>query len=190
MRCVYADYKDLMQRYKHVVVPFANRLKSAAHYFYGRTVCGYRISDIANPPNEILIDDVVMNTVSDLDRIMAYHPVESPTRYKFAAYTGFWWQRTKPFSCKKHDYSTIAENKLNDPTYLNLCKSLNETFIVDVMLSLIYRRPTGDFCTDRSKTFSYIDTQDSLHYFLMYRHYTAQELELFLKGLDTCPLVS
>jgi len=190
VRCIYADYKDLLQRYKHVIVPCANRLKSEAKLFYNRVVCGYRISDIANPPNEILIDDVVMNTMSDLDRIMAYHPVDAPTRYKFAAYTGFWWQRVKPFSCKKHDYATVSENKLNDPLFLDLCKSLNETFITDVMLSLIRRRATGNFCADQSKTFTYADIQDSLHYFLHYRHYTAQELELFLKGLDTCPLVT
>jgi hypothetical protein len=189
MRCIYADYVGLHKKYKHVIEPFANRLKSEAKLFYHRTVCGYRISDIAHLPNEILIDEIVLNTMSDLDRIMAYHPVEAPTRYKFAAYTGFWWQRGKPLSCKLHDYDAMPESKSLDPLFIDLCRSLNEMFITDVMLSLTRRRSTKGFCADRSKTFQYADIQDSLLYFLKYRHYTAQELELFLKGLDTCPLI-
>lgn len=174
----------------HVITPFADMLKSEARLFYNRTVCGHVISDIAHLPNEVLIDDVVLNTMSDLDRVMAYHPVETPTRYKFAAYTGFWWQRSKPFSCKLHDYTTFQDNELLDPLFMDMCKSLNELFITDVMLSLIRRCPTRDVCADQNKTFKYIDLKDSLHYFLKYRHYTAQGLELFLKGLDTCPLVT
>ena len=73
--------------------------------------------------------------------------------------------------------------------FLDLCKSLNELFITNFMLSLIQRQPTGDLCADHHRVFGYADLQDSLHYFLKYRQYTAQELELFLKGLDTCPLV-
>jgi hypothetical protein len=121
---------------------------------------------------------------------MAFHPVETPTRYKFAAYTGFWWQRSKPFSCKLQDYVSVPKNKLLDPLFMDLCKSLNEMFITDVMLSLVRRQSTKGFCADRGKTFKYSDIQDSLLYFLKYRHYTAQELELFLKGLDTCPLIT
>ena len=96
MRCVYTDYTKLYENYGHIIRPLANSLKNQAEFFYNQTVCGYKISDIAYPPNEILIDDVVLNTMSDLDRVMAYHAVEKPTRYKYAAYIGFWWQRNKP----------------------------------------------------------------------------------------------
>jgi len=194
MRCAYADYTDLYQRYGHIIGPLANCLKNQAELFYlNHKVGGFAISDIASPANEILIDDVVINAVSDIDRIKEFHPVESPTRYKYAAYIGFWWQRNKPFLCRLSNY--LALPKIDDDTlnslYLNLCKSINELFITDVMLSMIEKKPTNGFCADRNiKTFSYIDLKDSLHYFLRYRHYTAQELELFLKGLNTCPLVA
>jgi hypothetical protein len=129
---------------------------------------------------------------------MAYHAVEKPTRYKYAAYIGFWWQRSKPFLCKLHDYPDFkhypAFQKIQDESafmlFLELCKSLNELFITNFMLSLVQMQPTGNVCVDHGKTFKYADLQDSLHYFLRYRHYTAQELELFLKGLNTCPLVT
>ena len=191
MRCVYADYTNLRESTQCAAAPFANLLKSAADIFCRQQViCGYSVSSIAFPPNEILIDDVVLNVLSDLDRIMAYHPVETPTKYKFAAYVGFWWQRVKPISCKLHDYTSVPDDRLRDPRFMELCKSLNEIFITDVMLSLTRRHATAGYCNDRQKLFTYSDLKDSLHYFLRYRHYTAQGLELFLKGFDTCPLVT
>lgn len=193
MRSKYDNYTDLYQRHSHIIQPLADNLKSQAKYFYeNQKIGGFAISDIAYPANEILIDDVVLNTISDLDRVMAYHPVGNPTRYKYAAYIGFWWQRSKPFMCKFSNYTElpqIADDTL-DTLFMDLCKSVNELFITDVMLSLIEIKPTSGPCADRPRTFVYNDLKDSLHYFLKYRHYTAQELELFLKGLNTCPLVA
>jgi hypothetical protein len=190
MRSVYSDYTALFAKHKRVIEPLANSLKNQANHFYNQVVCGYKVSDIAHPPNEVLIDDIVLNTVSDLDRIMSYHQVETPTRYKYAAYIGFWWQRGKPFLCKLYDYSAFPkiEDNLLDALFMDLCKSINELFITDFMLSMIRIPPTNSGCANQEKTFSSMDTKDSLHYFLKYRHYTAQELELFLKGLNTCPL--
>jgi len=71
--------------------------------------------------------------------------------------------------------------------FLDLCKSANELFIIDVMLSLIEIKPMNPLCADKSKTMLLADLKDSLLYFLRYRQYSAQELELFLKGLKTCP---
>jgi len=188
MRCVYSDYKDLREKYGHIISPLSNSLKSQAEEFYYQKIGGYAVSAITNLPNEILIDDVVLNTMSDLDRIKAYHPVEMPTPYKYAAYIGFWWQRSKPFSCKLYDYTKFPERKALDPFFMDLCMSMNELFITEVMLSFIQKRSTSDPCKDQTNMFCSTDLQDSLHYFLQYRHYTAQELELFLKGLNTCPL--
>jgi len=193
---VYTDYKELHKKYCHIIEPLADSLKNQAKHFYENHKVGdFPISDIAYPANEILIDDIVLNTVSDLDRIMSYHAVEKPTRYKYAAYIGFWWQRSKPFLCKLPNYTVFPEiddNTLNS-LFLDLCKSVNELFITDVMLSFIKIKPTGGLCTDATtnkKILTYIDLKDSLHYFLKYRHYTAQDLELFLKGFNTCPLAT
>ena len=192
MRCVYTDYTHLYNAYPHIIVPLANSLKAAARHFYRDVeIAGHAISDLAYPPNEVLIDEVVISTVSDLDRIKKYHPVDRPTRYKYGAYIGFWWQRVKPFACKFRDYSDfpgLHDNLLNSPS-MELCRSLNELFITDQMLSFIQiPSPAARQCANQSGTFAYADIKDSLHYFLRYRQYTAQELELFLKGLATCPL--
>lgn len=189
MRCVYTSYKDLYEKRSYIIEPLSDSLKSQAKYFYeNHNVGGYKISDITHPANEILIDDVVLNTISDLERVIAYHVVEKPTRYKYAAYIGFWWLRSKPFLCKPINYPEIDDETLNS-LFIDLCKSVNELFITDVMLSLVKIKPTSSFCVDRNQTLAFADLKDSLLYFLKYRHYTAQELELFLKGLNTCPLL-
>lgn len=191
MRGVYADYTDLSARYKKVIPEFANSLKKQASDFYSKKICGYLVSTIAHPANELLIDDVVVNTISDLDRIARYHKVEKTTRYKYAAYMGFWWQRAKPFSCKLNynEFPKFADN-VSKTRFLELCRSINEIFLTDAMLSFTRRARSGQVrCIGHGELFQYIDILDSLQYFLKYRQYTAQELELFLKGLDTCPLV-
>jgi len=182
------DYVKLYEAHGFTMESLADTLTKQAKYFYEQqTVCGYRIFDIAHPPNEILIEDIVLNTMSDLDRLMKYHPVKVPTRYKYAAYTGFWWLRGKPFSCKLSHAE--AADKLSDPRFRDLCTSLNEVFIIDFMLSMIQlqRGPLKTPCDGRGNTLSYMTLKDSLHYFLKYRYCSAQELELFLKGIDTCP---
>ena len=193
MRGIYTDYTKLYEKHHRTIESLADSLKDQAHHFYKQTICGHVVSNISHPPNELLIDDVVLNTMSDLDRIMAFHIVEKPTRYKYAAYIGFWWQRAKPFSCKLNDYSALPQldDNVHDSLFLDICKSLNEIFITDIVLSLIRKqRPQANFpCVDRRKTFASEDIKDSIEYFLRYRQYTAQQLELFLKGLDVCPFV-
>jgi len=193
MKGVYTSYKNLYEKYYYIIEPLADCLKNhAKHFHQTQKVGGYAISSITYPANEILIDDIVLNTVTDLDRIMAFHAVEKPTRYKYAAYIGFWWLRSKPFLCSLSNYTDFPA--LNDDTldsmFLDLCKSVNELFIIDVMLSLIKIKPTNPLCADKSKTILLADLKDSLLYFLRYRQYSAQELELFLKGLNTCPFAS
>ena len=191
MRGVYTDYTGLYNKYGHIIEPLANSLKSQAKNFYGQKVRDYAISDIAYPPNELLIDDIVLNTMSALHRVMKFHVIEKPTRYKYAAYVGFWWQRGKPFLCKIPHYEAFPkiDDHIRDSLFTHLCTSLNEIFITEFMLTMIERQQTSGVCVDHGKTFAYMDLEDSLLYFLKYRHYTQQELELFLKGLDTCPLV-
>ena len=184
MRCVYVDgYKMLFEKHGNVVAWLADTLTRQSDHFYGQTVCGHAISDIAYPPNPIIIEDIVLNTMSDIERLVEYHQVVKPNRYKYAAYTGFWWMRGKPFLCKL-DRNSSAD-KLADPLFRDLCTSLNEVFITDFMLSMLQnqRLPEGKENTDDGYI-SYMAIKDSLQYFLKYRHYSAQALELFLKGID------
>ncbi|GBU20202.1 hypothetical protein R80B4_00078 [Fibrobacteres bacterium R8-0-B4] len=194
MRTAYADYVELHGEWGELIEKTADNLKDRAKVFYDSKILDVNVSDIIYPPNEILIDDVVLNALADIDRIKGFHPVEKPKFYKYAAYIGFWWQRGKPLLCKAHDYKCLEKilKKIEFAVIIDICNSVNEEFIADVMLDIIQIPPTGgsSLCIKThsdSKLVSYTDIRDSLSYFLRYRHYSAQELEIFLKGLNVCP---
>jgi hypothetical protein len=194
VRSAYAK-RELTAKDIETVEIIANDLKDKALVFYDDNIRGINVSDIIYPPNEVIIDEVVLNTITDIKRIKDFHPVEKPTFYKYAAYIGFWWLRGKPLLCKAHDYKYV-EDKFTKEDFefiTDICKSVNEIFITDVMLDIIQMPPLGGstLCiksqTNDSTLVSYTDIKDSLCYFLRYRQYNAQELELFLKGLNVCP---
>jgi hypothetical protein len=171
-----------------------------ANDFHSGDILGIKISEIAHAPNLMLIEDVVLNTIVDIERIKKYHVVGNPTWYKYAAHVGFWWQRVKPFSCKTDNYKTLHEisQKLPPlgiaqedlfPLVLDICKSINEIFICSFLIKMIQMPPDQATCDGgQGKIVNYADIKDSLEYFLRYRHYNAQSLEIFLKGLNTCPV--
>lgn len=194
MRSAYTDYKVYAEN-AEIVERVVDDLKDRAIAFYESKIHGVSVSDIIYPPNEIIIDDIVLNALADIKRIKDFHPVEKPTFYKYAAYIGFWWQREKPLSCKVRDYGCLEEITTIETfdAIIDVCKSVNEVFLTDAVLDIIQVYPTGEssFCAQNqdggSRLVSYTDIKDSLCYFFRYRHYSAQELEIFLKGLNVCP---
>jgi hypothetical protein len=199
MRGRYTEYKDIYKDCEKTVIKLGRDLMVRADGFYNSNVLGVKVSDIVYTPNLMLIEDVVLNTIVDIERIKKYHPIDNPTRYKYAAHIGFWWQRVKPFLCKVDDYKALREmsQKLTPlgiaqedlfPFILEICKSINEIFMCDFIIEMIKIPPNQTTCdADRDKMVEYEDMKDSLEYFLRYRHYDARGLELFLKGLNTCP---
>jgi len=201
VRCTYTEYKDLFQKNKKIIVDLDRDLSKRAAVFYNSSILGVPVSELIYDPNFTLIDEVVLNTIVDLDRIKKYHPVNNPTRYKYAAYLGFWWERIKPFLSKASDYNQLRllSQKLTAPgvsageaysIVLDISKSVNEIFISDYILKTIQIPSNQSAVCDsgQGKTIDYDDIKDSLEYFLRYRNYNAQNLELFLKGLNVCPM--
>ncbi|MCL2163286.1 MAG: hypothetical protein FWH55_02600 [Oscillospiraceae bacterium] len=193
MRTVYGNYIELYDKYGEEIYNWCIILKEQAFAFYNKNIDGVSISDIAYEPNEILIEEVVLNTIDDLNRIKNYHDVSKPSMQKYAAYIGFWWQRVKPLSPKVQNLKDSMLYKGNelDRFKITLCESLNETFITDLLFSYINinHEHSEVYCSEWEKKDKYQDLKGSLRYFLKYRHYSAQDLELFLKGADVCPLI-
>lgn len=198
MRGLYTNYEKIYTNNRTIIKTLDNDLIKSAMRFYASNLMGIKVSDLTHNLNTTLIDEVVLNTIVDLERIKKYHPVDQPTRYKYVAYLCFWWERIKPFSDDYKDLRLLSE-QLNAPNVapddafsivLEISKSVNEIFICDYILKKI-QIPLNQktICVDiQSKTMSYNDIIDSLEYFLRYRHYSAQSLELFLKGLNMCPM--
>jgi hypothetical protein len=188
-------------RYENIIVALGSDLCKKAFEFYNSNLLGISVSDLSHVPNLSLIEDVVLNTIVDLNRIKMYHPVNNPTRYKYAAYIGFWWERIQPFGCKVSDYKqlrALSQNLVAQnipvseayPTVLDISKSINEIFVCDYILKMIqiHTDQPVERVSCYGKTVNYTDIKDSLEYFLRYRSYNAHDLELFLKGFNVCPI--
>ena len=183
MRGLYTNYENIYANNRPLIKTLDKDLIKMAERFHASSLMGIKVSDLIHNLNTTLIDEVVLNTIVDLDRVKKYHPVDKPTCYKYAAYLGFWWERIRPFSCKVDDYQDLRllSEQLNAPNVesgdafpivLEVSRSINEIFICNYILKKI-KIPSAQAtaCVDnQGKIISYNDIVDSLEYFLRYRH--------------------
>jgi hypothetical protein len=177
---------------KDVVEKLANSMKAQARVFYNSEIGSHKVSDLICPPNELLINEVVINAVVDIERVRAFHTVEHPTRYKYAAYVCYWWLKAKPMYPAVHteeEFGIAAEDVFKTVQY-SLLTSVNEIFLCNFIMAMICKMDAngGDICTNYALVGdSFSDLMGSLVYFLQYRVFTAQQLEMVLKALNVCP---
>ena len=193
--------------YERTLEFWSDFTKTLADEFYNTSIdvggLDVKISQISNKPNHILIDNAIINAVSDIKRIRDYHQIGKAENLKFAAYVGFWLAKAKPYALKIDDYnvSPLTEKGVLQKGVKNLCFSINEVFITEFVLTVIFANQIpqavvsiSDICLDACNSHNYSltskdDVKDLLHYHLCYRLRCAQELELFLKGLLACPII-
>ena len=199
------EFKDT--RYEEEFKKWSNIIKKVANKFYKKsfTIGMIKISpqQICHEPNEVLINKAVQDALSDIKRIKDYHTeVKNPEIAKFASYIGYWLSRAKPFSLKHNKYEALFLG-MNDneqkKVKLNFCYAVNEIFIAELMLAMIFGGDlkndvvsASDVCLNIRKSNNMRITPlntilDLLVYYLIYRSRGPQELELFLIGLSACP---
>ena len=171
-------------------------------------------SRVSYPPSRLLIHWAVASAVSDLKRVKDYHKIGKIEPVKVAAYVGYWLARAKPFHPKIDEYAEFYRDSKRYPRYpapisklevlqngtFNFCLSVNEAFVKDFILGIVFYKGISDgmakingICSEaRGKHQFGIIVPETIHesllYYLRYRLRTAQELELFLKGLLACPI--
>jgi len=199
------EFKD--SEYENEIKAFLDSVKSAAVKFYNTRIPIGTINispqQICYEPNELLINKAVQDALSDIKRIKDYHTeVKNPEIAKFASYIGYWLSRAKPFSLKHNKYEALFLG-MNDneqkKVKLNFCYAVNEIFIAELMLAMIFGGDlkndvvsASDVCLNIRKSNNMRITPlntilDLLVYYLIYRSRGPQELELFLIGLSACP---
>jgi hypothetical protein len=199
------EFKD--PKYEKDITTWLNIVKSLAFSFYKKSLNlgNIKVSpqQICYEPNEVLINKAVQDAFSDIKRIKDYHrEVKNPEIVKFVSYIGYWLSRTKPFSLKSNKYEAIFLGQQSDEqkrTKLNFCYSVNEIFISEFMLTMIFHGDlpsevvgASDICLkmrkeNKVRIITSNQILELLHYYLLYRSHGAQELELFLTGLLACP---
>ena len=195
-------------KYEEEFKKWANLIKSLAVKFYKSSIDIGKIKIspqiFCYEPNELLINKAVQDALSDIKRIKDYHSeVKNPEVAKYASYIGYWLSRAKPFNLKTNNYDAVFIGLQNDEqkrAKLNLCYSINEIFITEVILAItLHTNPpnevitASDTCLTMRKSkelkITLLSTiKDALIYYLLYRSRGPQELELFLIGLLACPI--
>lgn len=111
-----------------------------------------------------LVTHVVMDYFTDIKRLKDFHPIEHTNEYKILAYEIFWWLRRKPIQITKK----CGEDSI----------FANEKFAISLVI---------DFFSDEVENISTqigrdsVDSfYDTLYYYLKYRHYDAQSIEMIL----------
>jgi hypothetical protein len=126
--------------------------------------------------NSFLIQEIVCDYFADIQRLKEFHELERTNPIKVAAYTAFWISRRKPLYlvCDAIDEEVVAQH----PELVDI----NEWFSTFVLIADAFDKRTplfmGLFETKSFNIFS-----QNVRYFLIYRIFTAQALELALVGL-------
>jgi hypothetical protein len=192
------EYEECLRTWQNVVRSMADRFSTSLHNIAGIKI---RLSNVSFPPNNLLIHQAVINAFSDIRRIKEFHDIGKVDTLKFTAYIGYWLAKAKPFGLRIDEYvSPIKENGIFQAGVFNLCVSINEMFIADFIFATTFFKDASQNVMDANRVCSqsrkvgnfrslcHKTIRESLHYYLCYRLRSAQELELFLKGLLACPV--
>jgi len=194
VRRKFDNYKQFFEKKPELLLKtekLANSLKEQAYDFYNQTINGCVLSEMIAPPNELLINEIVINAIVDIDRVCAFHPVKNPTRYKYAAYISYWWLKMRPLYPviqNEKDAGIVAEEVINTMPYA-IMTSVNEIFVCDFIMAVVGRTEACKPCECYESICDNIDDfRGSLVYNLQYRLSTAQQLEMCFKALNICPM--
>jgi hypothetical protein len=192
------EYEECLRMWQNIVRAMADRFSIFLYNIAGIKI---RLSNVSYPPNNLLIHQAVINAFSDIKRIKEFHDIGKVDTLKFTAYICYWLAKAKPFGLRIDEYvSPIKESGTFQAGVFNLCVSINEMFIADFIFATTFFKDASQnvmnanrVCSQSRKdgnfrSLCHKTIRESLHYYLCYRLRSAQELELFLKGLLACPV--
>lgn len=134
--------------------------------------------------DEVILMHAILDFFTDVSRLKNFHKIQNVNSIKNIAYESFWLLRRKPIQTNLN-VPNSNENVLDDKLAFS-----NEKFVFSRIASfLVNNSGKIDLYNElNSKVFSnYLDT---LYYFLKYRDYDAQMIEIMIMGFQAGVLVS
>lgn len=134
--------------------------------------------------SESLLDQVIVDAVEDLKRIIDFHPTKKPNIIKEAAYICYWWLKRKPIMVSNN----IASLDISDDNKINLL------FANEVMMRTYIECRVFDY----TNQICHVDTdsfqrnwrigQGYILYVLTYRVESPKTIEAFLATSTLHPI--
>jgi hypothetical protein len=128
--------------------------------------------------SENLLDQVIVDTIEDLKRLVDFHPTRNPNTIKEVAYITFWWLKRKPLFI----VDDISKLKINSAVKAKL-NFINELFLIPYIEQRIFDFTKDIICKNRKiKEFEaqWEQAREYIRYFLQYRADSAKSIEAFI----------
>ena len=142
--------------------------------------------------NDLLLNQVVIDTVEDLKRLKEFHPVKCANAIKEAAYLGFWWIKRKPLFIE----GDIVNLTLPGATDLEIKKwqakflFINEAVVAYYLLPMVFNETQikCNACNTEKVNEEWKKAKANLIYFLAYRAESPKSIEGILTGMTLHPI--
>ena len=162
---VYLNYGELLDEFGDDVISsrYAFLYKECLDFLESQNLSGQTVV------NEVLLMHAVLDYFSDVSRLKKFHHIHHINEIKVMAYESFWLLRRKPLQ-------VIAESQQDD-----VLAFVNEKFVFSRIAAFLVKEQKGLVLAQEDKRafFNYLDT---LYYYLKYRQYDPQMLELMILG--------
>lgn len=142
--------------------------------------------------NDLLLNQVIIDTVEDLKRLKEFHPVKCANAIKEAAYLGYWWIKRKPIFVE----GDIANLTVDGFSELELKKFkakflfINEAVVAYYLLPMVFDETKIKcyHCNTDKVNDEWKKAKANLIYFLAYRAESPKSIEGILTGMTLHPI--
>lgn len=162
---IYSNYEDLIEEFSEVVI--------RSRYAFLHKECNEFLKSMnladAVRVDEVLLMHAVLDYFSDVSRLKKFHHINHINEIKVISYESFWLLRRKPLQVVKENQNSDFLSFVNEKFVFSRIAA----FLVEDKMELVLREE------DKKAFLNYLDT---LYYFLKYRQYDPQMLELMILG--------
>jgi len=140
--------------------------------------------------NEDLLDQVIIDTIEDLKRIVNFHPTKKPNLIKVVSYTTYWWLRRRPLIVK----DSIDKLGISQENKMKLI-FVNEHFLAPYIEQRIFNFDKGsEICNNKKHRAKFEEqwkyARKYMLYFLGYRADSPKSIEAFILASTLHPIRS
>ena len=163
IRSIFADYSDIINRYSEQVIDerYEFLYKEIEEFIQNFESINKQYEECLSI-NQFALIHAILDYYSDISRLKDFHAVSRANEYKILAYEAYWLLKRRPIQILKDQSEELV--------------FMNEKFVLTYIVSFLCQNITPENSTSPYMN-SFID---SFYYYLKYRVYTPQDIEMII----------
>ena len=163
IRSIFADYSDIINRYSEQVIDerYEYLYKEIEEFIQNFESINKQYEECLSI-NKFALIHAILDYYSDISRLKDFHAVDRANEYKILAYEAYWLLKRRPIQILKDQSEELV--------------FMNEKFVLTYIISFLCQNITPENSTSPYMN-SFID---SFYYYLKYRVYTPQDIEMII----------